>query len=112
MNGSFVNDKLIKGGQTVTLSNGDLITFGQDQQPYIFEYGQEQRVRPAMSVLDDKVSLVPKAYPTYARIDHLASPQISYQSKVPVIPSAPLVSRRRSTPLPARAHRAQLLPKR
>ena len=67
-----------------TLSNGDMITFGQDQQPYIFQYSQDQNVRPAISVLDDKVSLVPKAYPTYARIDHLASPQISYQPKTAV----------------------------
>ena len=89
----MVNDQLVKNNQAVQLNNGDLIRFGQDQQAYVFQYS-EIDARPSPSILDDKVSLVPKAYPTYARIDHLASPQILPQQKLPVILFINIVSRK------------------
>lgn len=92
LNGSLVNNQLAKNSQAIQLNNGDLIRFGQDQQAYVFQYS-EIEVRPPPSILDDKVSLVPKAYPTYARIDHLASPQILPQQKLPVILFINIVSR-------------------
>ncbi len=82
MNGSTVNDKLIKGGQSITLKNGDLITFGQESHPFMFQYAPEAEAAALPpAVVDDRISLVPKAQPTYARIDHLATPQVLLHPK-------------------------------
>jgi len=81
MNGSTINDRLLKNGQTVPLKNGDVIVFGQDQNSFIFAYAAPEITTLPPPLLDDKISLVPKSFPTYARIDHLASPQVLVNPK-------------------------------
>ena len=82
MNGTMVNDRLIKGGQSIVLKGGDIVVFGQDTQSYTFQYAQPEPPSVAsLPLLDDKISLVPKSYPTYARVDHLATPQVTTHSK-------------------------------
>ncbi len=78
MNGSMVNDRLIKGGYSIVLKNGDILTFGQDPQQYLFQYEQsgptaeQPTAFPPPLLVDDRVSLVNSSRPTYARVDHLA----------------------------------------
>lgn len=74
MNGSMVNDRQIKGGQTISLQNGDIITFGQYPQQFMFQYEGSQKETYIQPLKDEKISLVNKAKPTFARIDHLATP--------------------------------------
>ena len=74
MNGSMVNDRLVKGGQSIALQSGDIITFGQNPQQFLFEYEGVQSMSPSIKLKDEKISLVNKFKPTYAKIDHLANP--------------------------------------
>ena len=85
MNGSMVNDRPVKAGQTISLNNGDVIIFGQEPQQFVFQYAAPSKEAQSPLMVDDKVSLVNKAKPTYARIDHLAAAQ-SQAPKTSVLP--------------------------
>jgi hypothetical protein len=70
----MVNDKLINQGRSIALLTGDLITFGQYPQQFAFEYEGAPTASHPMALKDEKISLVNKAKPTYAKIDHLSTP--------------------------------------